>query len=431
MELQQGPRQKGTAVKFTLSKQMLANMSFIMFFASDMISFCTARLFRLYGLADYAWILTSLIVYFPFLLMPLVRGERRRSRDFLLLWVAALSAFGITILVHPEYEAWFHHPLYGVFNYIFRPDRALYAYLMVRMVNDPRQILKNLKYVSYLLTVYGLYKFAGAMRAGSWLTLTANGYEELSYSMSFGYDMMLPAMVFLYYALKDKELLAGGLGLLCLLMILTAGSRAPLLWIMVFLAVLLSRGFMTSKVKRIWGLTVPVFGLIYLKFEAVMGFLAVFLQNHGISARSMNMLLAGSISDDNGRSEIYRMSLEMIKNMGFFGYGLYGDRYVIGNYYFWGYPHNIFLEILLSFGLLVGGLLILFLLWHAVRTLIKCRDDDWLDLFLIFLVCSLKLLLSDSYWYIPEFWAAAAVAYSWNRQQKISDKERMKQINAC
>ncbi|AET70525.1 O-Antigen ligase [Desulfosporosinus orientis DSM 765] len=429
MELQLEPKQNVTAVKFTLSKQMLANICFMMFFASDMISFCTTRLFRLYGWEDYAWILASIIIYFPLLLMPLASGERRSMRDFLMLWATALLAFGITIMVHPEYEAWFHHPLYGVFNYIFRPDRALYAYLMVRMVNDPKEILKNLKFVSYILAVYGLYKFANAMQAGSWLALTANGYEELSYSMSFGYDMMLPSMVFMYYALKDKEILPGVLSVMCLLMILVSGSRAPLLWIIVFFTVMLISGFLTSKVKFIWGLTVPGFLLIYLKLEDLINFLAIFLQSHGISGRSINMLLAGSISDDNGRAAIYEIAIEMIRNMGFFGYGLYGDRYVIGNYYFWGYPHNIFLEILLTFGVLGGGLLIFFLLYHSVRILIKCQDDDWLDLFLIFLACSLKLLLSDSYWYVPEFWAAIAVVYSWNRQQKTSDNERMKQIN--
>ncbi|AFQ45941.1 O-antigen ligase family protein [Desulfosporosinus meridiei] len=429
MELQLEPKQNVTALGFRLSKQTLANLCFMMFLASDMISFCTTRLFRLYGLEDYAWILTSIIIYFPLLLMPLASGERRRMLDFLLLWAAALVAFGMTIMVHPEYEAWFHHPLYGVFNYIFRPDRALYAYFMVRLVNDPKQLLKNLKSISYILVVYGLYKFANAMRVGSWLALTANGYEELSYSMSFGYDMMLPSMVFLYYAMKDKELWHWVLSIMCLFMILVAGSRAPLLWILVFFTVMLIRGFMTSKVKVIWGLTVPAFLLIYLKLEDLIGLLVIFLQSHGISARSINMLLAGSIGDDNGRAAIYEMSIELLKNMGHFGYGLYGDRYVIGNYYFWGYPHNIFLEILLTFGVLGGGLLIFFLLYHCVRTLIKCRDEDWLDLFLIFLVCSLKLLLSDSYWYVPEFWAAIAVVYSWNRQQKISSKERMKQIN--
>lgn len=431
MELQLEPKQNVTAVRFTISKQMLANLCFLMFFASDTISFCTTRLFRLYGWEDSAWILTSIIIYFPLLLMPLASGERRRTRDFLILWAMALLAFGMTIMVHPEYEAWFHHPLYGVFNYIFRPDRALYAYFMVRMVNDPKQLLQNLKFVSNILAVYGLYKFANAMQVGSWLTLTANGFEELSYSMSFGYDMMLPSMVFLYYAMRDKKLWHWALSIMCILMILVAGSRAPLLWILVFFTVMLIRGFLTSKVKVIWGLTVPVFLLIYLKLEDLIGFLVVFLQRFGISARSMNMLLAGSINDDNGRAAIYEMSIEMIKNMEFYGYGLYGDRYVIGNYYFWGYPHNIFLEILLTFGVLGGGLLIFFLLYQGVRTLLKCQDDDWLDLFLIFLACSLKLLLSDSYWYVPEFWAAIAVVYSWNRQQKISKKERMKQINGC
>ncbi|MDA8220914.1 O-antigen ligase family protein [Desulfosporosinus sp.] len=429
MELQLEPKQNVTAVKFTISKQILANMCFIMFFASDTISFCTTRLFRFYGLEDSAWILTSIVIYFPLLLMPFAIGERRRTRDFFILWVTVLLAFIVTIMVHPEYETWFKHPLYGVFDYIFRPDRALYAYFMVRIINDPKQILLNLKFVSYIFAIYGLYKFTNAMQVGSWLTLTANGYEELSYSMSLGYDMMLPSMVFLYYAMRDKKPLHWALSIMCISMILVAGSRAPLLWIIVFFTVMLIKGFITSKVKVIWGLTVPVFLLIYLKLEDLIGFLVLFLQDRGISARSIDMLLSGSISDDNGRAVIYDMSIEMIKNMGFFGYGLYGDRYVIGNYYFWGYPHNIFLEILITFGVVCGGFLIVFLLFHIVRTLIKCKDDDWLDLFLIFLVCSLKLLLSDSYWYIPEFWAAIAVVYSWNRQQKINKSERMKPIN--
>ncbi|KEF38877.1 lipid A core-O-antigen ligase-like enyme [Schinkia azotoformans MEV2011] len=415
----QASQKRVYTTKLPISKQVLASLCFIMFFSSDAISFVTTRILGFYDINEYSWILTTLIIYSPLFLMPFAIGDRRHIRDFLLLWGIVLLAFTITLVIHPEYKGWFNHPLYSVSDYIFRPDRALYAYFMVRIINDPKRILICLKIVSYIFVIYGLYQFLNAMKLGYWLTVSENGLRRLPYSMSFGYDMMLPAIVFLYYTMRYKKVLHLALTVLCIFMILLAGSRAPLLWIMVFFTVMLIRSFVNSKVKVFWGLFAPFLLLGLINLNNIIRFIAVFLQQQGITARSIDMLLSGTMSDDNGRKDIYDIAIRMIKNSDFFGYGLYGDRYVIGNYYYWGYPHNIFLEILITFGVVIGGLLIFFMLYNIVRTLIKCKDQYWMDLFLIFLVCSLKLLLSYSYWYVPEFWAAIAVVYSWNRQQKI------------
>jgi len=102
------------------------------------------------------------------------------------------------------------------------------------------------------------------------------------------------------------------------------------------------------------------------------------------------------------------MAIDMIKN-GFWGYGAYGDRYVIGRVYWVGYCHNIFLELLINYGWIIGGILCISIVVTSLKMLITCKNESWWICFVIFFVPSMKLLLSGSYWYLEAFWACIAV----------------------
>lgn len=420
-------KKRVSMLQLSITKQTLANICFIMFFSGEVVSFISSRTLKVCGLEEYEWIITSIIIYFPVLLMPFFTEKKRKVYDFGVLLISLILGFAITILAHPEYRDWFNHSLYGVFNYVLKPYRAIYAYFVIRICDNPKEILKNLKVVAFILLIYGLYRFKNAMQVGYWLTLTEGGYRQLSYSMDFGYDMMLSTIIFLYYAMVDKKIIYMVISVISVILILVAGSRAPLLWIAVFFCIMVIRNYIKSRYKLIWGMCIPICLLIYVNLEKIMMFVISMFDRFGISSRSLQMLLLGTLGDDNGRKEIFNIAIDMIKNSDFLGYGLYGDRYVIGNYYYWGYPHNIFLEILITFGVVLGGTLIVLLIYYIFKMLLKCKDEHWRDVFLIFMVSSLKLLLSFSYLYVAEFWALIAIMYTWNlKRKKINRAERKK-----
>ena len=131
------------------------------------------------------------------------------------------------------------------------------------------------------------------------------------------------------------------------------------------------------------------------------------------------MILEGSITDENGREIIWQTVIAAIKKGNILGYGVYGDRPFVFPVHYVGYSHNLFLELIVSFGA-VGVLIILWIIGDAVYMFFFCRDRDWRELYMIFFAISCQLMLSLSFWYVWEFWAAVAIAfrYRWLGRRK-------------
>ena len=93
--------------------------------------------------------------------------------------------------------------------------------------------------------------------------------------------------------------------------------------------------------------------------------------------------------------------------------------------YKWGYTHNIFLEILVSFGWVLGGLISILIVLGIIRLFRKSDDKDEKLLFLIFLTVSFELLvLSNSIWLHFGLWSLMALYINhfkgkWHLQQNI------------
>ena len=86
------------------------------------------------------------------------------------------------------------------------------------------------------------------------------------------------------------------------------------------------------------------------------------------------------------------------------GYGAMGSQHVISQIIFAGYPHSIILELMIDFGVIVGGLLLLFLLRHAAAILLA-KENGWVDLFVPTFCVACGLFISLSYWSNRAFWA--------------------------
>ena len=91
---------------------------------------------------------------------------------------------------------------------------------------------------------------------------------------------------------------------------------------------------------------------------------------------------------------------------------------MIGRTWYYGYPHNAFLELLIQFGLLGGGVMILFLVYHLIRMMIRCDDVTWQCLLITMLSACAKLWVSDSFWYYWPFWGLLAILALWNLEQR-------------
>ncbi len=362
--------------------------------------------------------------YFPVLLICVMKPRKYIKADFIVLYLLIIFFFFVTITLHPEYEYYYLRENYGVWDHVLIPYRGIYAYLFIRLVDDPERILACMKKAGWLMYVYFGYQLILFLRRGYWYGVAgANDSALLSYSVSFGYEVLLFAVVFIYLALTNKkwdDIIASIVGVI---MILMGGSRGPVLFLGVFLAMYLLRVLKRSKKKIIiiFGTIILSVGL-YVVCEPLLTGISSFITKLGFSSRFITTLLGGEITNDSGRIKIWRAAINMIKENPF-GYGAMGSRPTISKYIIAGYPHSIILEILIDFGVIFGGILLIAFLIASFKMLFTNRDSEWSGVFLIFWAASCPLLISLTYWSIPSFWAAIGVGICCHKSGKLRGKK--------
>lgn len=416
--------------KISLNKDVLACIGLFFFLIKFPVRSALARSLQL-PLEFNTWF-SIVLMYIPLFMIPFFKGQRRKILDFILIWIGIFFICIVTYLFHPEYGGWLFDGEFNIWLAIFRPDQAIYLYLFIKLVNDPDKIFKTLKRAGFVLFLFYIAKFLFAQFVvGSWEGTGIDREAEGVYNLAFGYEVLF--LFVLYTVLgKNESKYYYILSMIILLCILVAGSRGPLVGVGLILAIQIWEYFQKKPlVQRIivYGLFTVFISAIIVNFEAFMLGTGLLLQKMGISSRTVMMLSEGEIASDNGRLRLYEIALDLIQKGGLFGHGIYGDRYTIASVTsMWiGYCHNIFLEILVDFGYLAGGLILLVMAVKMIRNLLA-PDSEWKSLFLIFLITASQLLLSGSYWYNASFWGCLAISVCWHQKRNQTvDNQVMKQ----
>lgn len=396
----------------TVNENNIADFAFVLFLCNILLGAIFRNALAVIGMARFYHLFSICIIYIPVLVLCIISPRKYIKIDFLILWISVILFLGITLLVHPEYEYWYARETYGVWDYVLRFDNDLYIYLFIRLVNDPKRILRNFKISSWIMYLYLGNQYYTAMKVGYWIQVRSDGTQIHSpYNLAFGYNVLSFALVFLYYALKEKKIIdwvAFGVGML---MIFIAGSRGPLLCVLLFLFFYFLTVFKESNIgrKSIYVIAFIVIAiLVWVSYSNILNVIANLLDEFNISSRSFRMLISGNISDDNNRLPIWNAAINMIKDHPL-GYGAMGTRHVIGNIIIMGHPHNFILEIFIDYGVILGLLLLVCLICGICTNIFSKEREDWRGIFLIFFGRALQLFISGTYWHNIGFMGCIAV----------------------
>lgn len=398
---------------FYISYENLINFSFIVYFANPFfISFFSFLKIP----HTITVLLTLLMIYIPVFVLFFLNSKKYLKVDFVILYIFLILFFAITWLIHPEYTPYYLKREYGVFDTVFFPTHGIYAYLFIRLINNPCKILKNLKFSGYLMIFYFLAEIYLYTKRGFWYGVVGdNGKAIMSYSVSFGYQVLFFLVIFLYSFFKYNKKLDLIFTLMYIIMLFIGGSRGPFIFVITFIVVywfleLSNRAeFIKHKNKSIL-FFISGFILYYFKND-ILFFISKQIKTFGFSSRFIDKLLLGTIFSDSGRSIIWQKTIEMIKENPF-GYGAMGSRHVITNVIFAGYPHNVILEILVDFGVFFGLIILSMFLINILIMFYGKNTKEYRGIFLVFLSCSLGLLLSLTYWNSNVFWGSIAIVIS-------------------
>ena len=360
------------------------------------------------GFSALSNILPYLILFFLYLFLCF-QEKKVFCIEFFLLLLFVVIFFITTYILHPEYDYWFTRPVYGVWDYVLRPDNGIYIYLFIRIIDHPKGIIRAIKcsaspwYSFYLLKIFQAY------RRGYWIDTSNYGYEiHTSYNLSLGYNLLLFTLVFLYCALEDKKFIDVFGTFIGVLAILLAGSRGPIVDIVIFLFIYyILKIVKTNSVNEIL-MYILVAIAFYLGAVFSLPIFTRIASDFCFSSRFIEKLLNGEISDISSRTEIWKAAIQMIIKRPF-GYGAMGSRHVISKYIFVAHPHQIFLELLIDFGIFVGGIIIIWLLYYTIKLFTMKGNDEWKGLFLVFFARACQLLVSLTFWHSIGLWGAIAI----------------------
>lgn len=404
---------------FVIKKSNIVDLTFIFYFSFTVISSIISRLFGVVGIPYGGLITEALLVFFVICSILITKNK---GIDFFIILAVILVALLITVNIHPEYSARFSDDNWGLLYRVFRIDRGIYAYLILRMVSDKLRIRNNLKITAYIwMLKIGMDAFS-RITQGSWTLLKNDGVTlyQSSYSLSFGYNSAFLCVVCLYLSKYYKPYFYKAVGVLTLALSVLYGSRGalivPLSYIFFQMFFFTEDTFSKKElVKRI--LIALAFLACILFYEQILSVLISMFRSLGLGSRSIESLIEGNIGDLNGRDNLWMYSLELIRKNFFTGLGPYGDRYYLSTIYNWGYPHNIFLEFLLEFGIL-GLIMLIVLIISSFKIIRQKRDYEFKAIFVVFFSNSLKLLVSDSFWYNSFFWSVLALIVMFRSQMK-------------
>jgi hypothetical protein len=308
-----------------------------------------------------------------------------------LLFFAVL--WSLSFLLNAEYAGFYFKIGYQLFL------GSIPCYILARCVKDYALLKKYLNITSIFIALATLVLID---------RLRTNTLDDFNYSQKIGY-FVLPAAIISVSVLYEKlNFLHLANACLSTFLIIFAGARGPVVCLILFIATKsILKVFFGGAIKKIavfftTGLFITA---VYSFWDRILSELQAIVIKFGLSQRIVAGLMENVIFEDDAREALRNASLKFILDNPFWGTGIAQDRLVLADItgkspseaIGW-YSHNIFLEISMQFGLLIGIAIIIALIYFIIASLLKSKDNDLKDIICIFLAIGFfPLLFSGSY----------------------------------
>ena len=306
---------------------------------------------------------------------------------FILTYVSvSLIIIGITYFFHGEVAQYFGDTVISYLGISMRMALLLY------IIDEYELLLKAITWYSVFVSAFLFLQFF----------VVGISYNNGRYSMGLGYISLLPALI-LIFAFFEKRKIVFLISVVILIgIMLIYASRGPILCVLLCAALLVLRK--SKPFVIISALCLALLCFIFI--SDILQFISGLVPN-GVQSRTLQYFLSGQATNDSGRSKLYTKIINEILAHPFSIRGINSDFLLIGVY-----THNIFLELLYEFGILIGGFLSLSIIYKTIKTYINMNGLLENDVCFIFMICSIpQLLMSHTLWTEWTFWAWLILYY--------------------
>lgn len=259
-------------------------------------------------------------------------------------------------------------------------------------VVDYKEYLEQTRFANNLTFFAGIFSFFRTYFVDGEFT-----YEN--YNMEVCYALLMP-LFFHIYSIKSKRVYAV-ISLVEIAVIAVYGSRGQLLCIATYLFLLFIKNRNREKKVLIAVSVAVIAGVGLLLSSQILTRLSSIVGRLG--SRTLSMLLQGRITYDSGRMEIWIEALNKVLDHPLAGLGVAGELT-----YLTSSPHNLFIELIVHYGILIGTLLIIAVLIYIFLFILK-RLNGEREIMIIMTSSLIPLMLSSTYLQTPGFWISIAM----------------------
>ena len=234
-------------------------------------------------------------------------------------------------------------------------------------------------------------------------------------SMSIAYALLPCVLIFVYQTIVAFSYTRAFILATSLVLLIGQGNRGTILNVFIFamLALTLAADYNNKNILRLV-IVIAVMAVIYLYLPNIVHLLERFAVGKlGMSERVFDFI-AEDFYLSHGRDVLVEQSWEGIRDNPL-GYGFYGDRVLLSTY-----PHRLYLEVWLQYGLIFGTIMLGYIVYLLIRALNCVKNDFRMTLFFVLLICwvFIKLFISGSYTSEPSFFFLLGVCVNIIRHKR-------------
>ena len=256
------------------------------------------------------------------------------------------------------------------------------------------------------------------------LFLYVLGVEENEYGdielMSTAYGFLPFVLFLIWYAFERKGLWNTAIALLSVFLLLSMGTRGPVMCMVVFVALYL---IVFRQMHIAYKVLLCACAIILNSFMSeIMLLLSIVTKSLGLSTRVFDSFMQGQVvnlQESSGRDILWGESWDYIMSHNrFWGDGFYTER--LANSQGW-YSHNLEIDLLCDFGLIGGTIIFAILLWLMYKSVRNTWHTKGVIIFLVFFCSSFMYLqFSSTFLQASVFWLFLGICVTFASSKPIS-----------
>lgn len=364
------------------------NTMFILLWAISAIGYVRGLLLHLPLISGYVGIIIKLIVIIPIVLaIPYIIKDTTFYKG-ILLYIIICILYLLNGVIYPEnYE-----PLNSNLS---RCLFSSFPFLLFGCLIDIKKYYNAFYYASIFYIALDIFYFLIYNSTG----VSVSGVEG-DHNMGAAYAILPHVLLCISACFRDFKIWKLGVAIIGVIMLLSYGTRGPFFCLLFFITAYL---LFIQKIrsKKVFISTIIIATLVFVFQDYILrGLITIIGDYLGMSTRIFDGILDSTIAEDDARSWIVETLISTLNSKNsLFGFGLLGSYNVTG-----GYPHNFFVDMVFTFGYLIGGILLLLFAFVSIKAYQKSEDTE--RVFFLILLSSgfMHLMFSGTFVFDADFY---------------------------